>query len=94
MPEGDDTLICHRCHSLVRVGRGELYRVRISAICDPQVRELEDMDADQIAGEIRRLIEQASAMSERELREQVSTELELILCAPCYRQWIENPAGA
>ncbi len=93
MPEGDDTLICHRCHSLVRVGRGELYRVRISAICDPQVRELEDMDAEQIAREIRQLIEQASAMSERELREQVSTELELILCTPCYRHWIENPTG-
>ncbi len=52
------------------------------------------MDADRIADEIRRLIEHASAMSERELREQISTELEIILCVSCYQEWIENPAGA
>ena len=32
-------------------------------------------------------------LSEQELIDQVYRRLTIHLCEPCYRQWIENPAG-
>ncbi len=85
--------ICHRCAALLERGKAELYIVQIRAHADPQLRELPDLSADQLANEIKRLIDEASRQSETEYREQVHTEFEIILCNECYRDWIENPTG-
>ena len=89
----DDRVICHKCSRLVRRGAGEFYLVQIRAVADPEIRDIPELSHEQLAGEIQRLIDEASRQSERELREQVHAEFEITLCAPCYRAWIENPTG-
>jgi hypothetical protein len=88
-------LLCHRCGGVLTPGRGDFYVVRIEAIADPSPPNLSEEDfCRDIAAEIDRLIEQMSHMSHRELMEQVYRRLTIHLCGPCYRRWIEDPAGS
>lgn len=86
--------ICHRCGKLLTPGRAELYIARIEAFADPDVGVLPSDDRQDLDAEYDRLIEQMSHMSERELMDQVHRRVTITLCAPCYRAWIENPAGS
>lgn len=85
--------LCHRCGAMLEPGRSDFFLVRIEAFADPSPPKLavgEPGSADP-AEEMRRLIEQMSGMSERELMDQVHRRLSLHLCGPCFRVWIEDP---
>jgi hypothetical protein len=90
----DWPLFCARCSCELRPGSGDFFLVRIEAVADPtppNVRE-EDLRGD-IQGEIKKLIEQMEHISATEAMDQVHRRLTLYMCGPCYRQWIEDPAG-
>jgi len=88
-------LFCHRCGRQLHPGEGDWYVVRIEALADPSPPNLsvDDIEERDLNAEFARLFEQMDRMSERELLEQVHRRMTIHLCAPCYRQWIENPAG-
>ena len=95
MAEHETNLICHRCGAVLTPGRGDFYVVRLEAFADPTPPEI---TAEELAGidpgqEIDRLIEQMRGMSEQELMDHVYRRLTIHLCGPCYRKWIEDPAG-
>jgi hypothetical protein len=92
--DADEHIFCHRCGEHLSPGRGDFYIVRIEAFADPTPPAItaEQLSGD-LAGEIARAIREASGMSDRELTEQVYRRLTMHLCGPCYRRWIENPAG-
>ena len=91
----DTHLFCHRCGAVLTPGAGDFYVVRIEAFCDPTPPSFseEDLAAIDFAAEIERLIDQMRDMSEQDLLDQVYRRLTLHLCGPCYRQWIDDPAG-
>jgi hypothetical protein len=92
----DETpLLCARCGAELSPGSGDFYIVRIEAIADPSppVIPLDDLLGDS-RGRIDRLIEQMQGLSEQEAMDQVYRRLAIHLCGPCYRVWIENPAGS
>ena len=75
-------------------GDGSFYVVRIEAFADPSPPTVDDSESlDDLAAEWERLLDAMRDMSERELMDQVYRRLTLHLCAACYREWIENPAG-
>jgi hypothetical protein len=89
---GNSPLLCARCFAELTSGTGDFYVVRIESLADPSppsFRE-EDLKRDHRV-EIARLIEQMQDLSPQEALDQVYRSLILYLCAPCYRQWIENP---
>ncbi|MGB2820297.1 MAG: hypothetical protein WBF17_04910 [Phycisphaerae bacterium] len=88
-------LFCHRCGEILTPGRGDFYLVRIEAMADPTGPDIsaEDLAERDPAEEIDRLIEQMRDMSEQELMDMVYRRLTIHLCGPCYRKWIEDPAG-
>jgi hypothetical protein len=87
-------LLCARCGTELAPGQGSLYVVRIEAFADPTPPHFtaEDLVRDAHA-EIEHLVEQLRGLSERELMDQVYRQMVLYFCGPCYRAWIENPAG-
>jgi hypothetical protein len=87
-----DPAFCHRCGAQLTRGDGSLYFVRIEAFADPEVILPEAPDDSR--AEMERLMEEASRRSEAELMDEVYRRLTITLCARCYHQWIENPAGA
>ena len=98
MPPGEKhgslPLVCHRCGEEQIAGQGTFYVVRIEAFADPTPGDVSSQDlTTDIPGEINRLVEQMSQTSEQELMDQVYRRLTIYLCGPCYRRWIENPAG-
>jgi hypothetical protein len=89
-------LFCHRCGAILTPGEGDFYVVRIEAMADPtgpniSAEELARMDP---AKEIDRLIDQMRDIPEQELMDMVYRRLTIHLCGPCYRKWIEDPAGS
>ena len=90
----DATQFCARCAVELQPGSGNLYRIQIEAVADPSppVVSEEEMAGD-VRQRIEQLLEQMEDMSEREALDQVYRRLTIYLCVPCYRQWIENPAG-
>jgi hypothetical protein len=88
-------LFCHRCGRQLHAGQGDWYVVRIEAMADPSPPRLtaEEIAELDVNAEFSRLFEQMSHMTERELLEQVHRRVTIHLCAPCYADWIENPAG-
>jgi hypothetical protein len=68
--------------------------VTIEAVADPSgpVSD-EDLSADELRQRIEHLLGQLADVSEREALDQVHRRLTLYLCGPCYREWIEDPAG-
>lgn len=94
MDESPTSLICHRCGTSLKPGAGDFYVVRIEAYADPSPPDLDAMEpAESIAAEYEALLAQMADQSDRELMDQVYRRLYLHLCGPCYRHWIENPAG-
>jgi hypothetical protein len=95
-PNGSDDwpIFCSRCRVELTPGEGNFYVVRIEAFADPTPPEFtaEDLNRDTEA-EIDRLLAQLQHVSEQEAMDQVYRQLTIYLCAPCYRQWIENPTG-
>lgn len=88
-------LLCHRCGVELHPGSGELYLVQITAVADPFAPVIEEHGPDYDARrEFERLIGQMSDLSPQEAMDQVYRRLTMYLCVPCYRRWIENPAGA
>src|SRR5438132_10324823 len=89
-----DPPLCARCAAELKPGTGSFYQVNIEAIADPTPPDVADED---LAGDIREQIEQLLArmqdLSPQEAMDQVYRRLTLYLCVPCYRQWIEDPAG-
>ncbi len=89
-------LFCHRCGTTLTPGQDNFYVVRIEAFADPTPPsfgpgDLEEVD---VGEEIDRLIGLMEQMSEQDLMDQVHRRLSLHLCGPCYRRWIEDPAGS
>jgi hypothetical protein len=91
---GQTTCLCHRCGAELTPGEGNFYVVRIEAVADPTPPNIsqEDLQGD-LDSKIESLLRQTRGMSERELMDQVYRRLTLCLCARCYADWIENPAG-
>ena len=91
MPDG---LLCHRCGTELTPGSGQFFIVHIEAVADPTPPEI---TADELRRDLRRdmarLVAQMRDRSERELLDDVYRRLTITLCGPCYRTWIENPAG-
>lgn len=87
-------LLCHRCGAILTPSAGTFYIVRIEAFADPSPRVLaEGMTRRELADEIDELIRQIGDQPEQTLMDQVYRRLTILLCWPCYRVWIENPAG-
>jgi hypothetical protein len=86
-------LFCARCSQELHLGKGESYRINIEAVADPTL----DIGKEDLEGNLRQrieqLIRQMGDLSERETMDQVYRRLVIHLCGPCYRIWIENPAG-
>jgi len=90
-----EPVICARCAAELWPGSGSFYRVAIEAVADPAppVVTADDLARDH-RREIERLIARLAAVSAQEAMDQVHRRLTLYLCGPCYRTWIEDPAGA
>jgi hypothetical protein len=90
----DDVFFCARCSSELQPGSGTFYRVAIEAIADPSGPSVDEEEtAEELRGDIERLLKQLDELSEREALDQVYRRLTLHLCLACYRQWIEDPTG-
>jgi hypothetical protein len=93
-PDDDYPLACQRCGVELHPGTGDFYRVTIEAVADPAPPSF---SAEELAGDVRRKIEELLArlegVSRQEALDQVYRRLMLHLCVPCYREWIENPTG-
>lgn len=88
-------LLCARCSAELKPGAGDFYRINIEAFADPAPPSIaeQDLDAAAIRRRLAELCEQLQGISAQEAMDQVYRRLTLYLCAPCYRDWIENPAG-
>jgi len=86
---------CDRCRKPVHPGRGDYYLVRIEAVADPvpPVFTEEDMAID-FETEFARLVEATRDLTAQQAMDQVHRRVDLILCAPCYCRWIEDPTGS
>ena len=92
---GAITLRCARCAAELRPGSGDFYQVTIEAVADPTSPVLCGREtAEEIRREIERAPGRLSVVSAREALDQVYRRLVLHLCGPCYRTWIEDPAGS
>jgi hypothetical protein len=93
MPHDETTThFCDRCSKILHSGDGNFYVVKIEAVADPSPPVIADPNVpDDIPGEIRSLLQQASTMTQQELIDQIYRRVILYLCTPCYRTWIENP---
>ena len=90
----EPALFCARCAAQLRPGAGNFFQVTIEAVADPSGPVAE---ADESPAELRRQIEatlaQLADVSAREALDQVYRRQVLHFCAPCFRGWIEDPAG-
>ncbi len=89
-----EALVCARCSKPRAPGRGGFYLVRIDAVADPSVPEMEPLDEKEIARRIDALLKQLAGISHEDAMKQVIEHKTIYLCCTCYRAWIENPAGA
>ena len=90
----EPALFCARCAAQLRSGAGDFFQVTIEAVADPSGPVT---DTDESAAELRRQIEatlaQLADVSAREALDQVYRRFVLHFCAPCFRVWVEDPAG-
>jgi hypothetical protein len=84
-------LLCRRCGATLRPGKGDFYVVRIEAVADPYPPDLSLEDFDRL--DLEGILREIEGASEQELMDQVYRRLTIHLCGPCYRTWIEDPAG-
>ena len=94
MAANDGPLFCARCALELVPGRGNFFLVKIEAVADPGPMLLsgEELASDPREA-IDELIHQMKDLSQQEMMDQVYRRLMICLCPPCYRQWIEDPAG-
>ena len=87
-------LVCARCAAGLQPGSGDFFLVKVEAIADPSppVLAAEDSAAD-LRQKIERLLAQLEGLSEQEALDQVYRRLTFYLCGPCFRRWVEKPAG-
>jgi hypothetical protein len=87
-------LFCARCAAELQPGSGDFYHVAIAAVADPSPPNVtaEDLAAD-LHKQIEKLLARMAGLSAQEALDQVYRRLTIYLCGPCYRAWIENPAG-
>ena len=86
--------LCHRCGSILTPGDGSFYVVKIEAVADPTPPGDAEFDAAGcFSADVDALLEQMKDLSEQELMDQVYRRLTLLLCRPCYTQWIDAPTG-
>jgi hypothetical protein len=92
----DTSVFCARCAAELTPGDGSFYVVTIDAVADPSGPNVpgEPPTTEQLRREIDALMRQLRDTSPREAMDQVHRRLTMHLCGPCYRVWIENPAGA
>jgi hypothetical protein len=87
-------LFCARCGAELKQGADIFYRIHIEAIADETAPVISQKDLERdIRKEIERLIAQLQKLPLQEAMDQVYRRLTIHLCGPCYRPWIENPAG-
>jgi hypothetical protein len=92
--DADWPLGCHRCGAVLKRGDGSLYVVRIEAMADPTPPSLDpDSTLDDLGTDWEALLDRMEDLSEQELMDQVYRRLIILLCAPCYEAWINNPTG-
>lgn len=96
MADPHATVFCSRCSKPMTPGEGNFYVVAIEAVADPTPPNLAQPPAAaaDIGEQIDRLIYEMRHLSEQELMDMVHRRLTIYLCGPCYRQWIEDPAGS
>ena len=87
-------LFCARCSAVLQPGKSIFYWVKIEAVADPTPPNVteEELQGD-LRGQIERLLKQMEGLSAQEAMDQVYRRLTIHLCAACYGEWIENPAG-
>jgi hypothetical protein len=89
-----DTLVCARCSKPLAPGRGGFYLVRIDAVADPSVPQIEPLDDEEIARRIDALLKQLAGITHEDAMKQVIEHKTIYLCCACYRTWMDNPVGA
>lgn len=86
--------VCHRCGAQLTPGEGSFYVVRIEAFADPTPPPVDTATPlGEIGREIDDLVRRMEGLSEQELMDQVYRKLVVLLCVPCFHQWIEKPVG-
>ncbi len=94
MSDEHSPILCHRCGVELHPGSGEFHVVRIEAFADPSPPVIEGPGSEHDHRRaMERLAEQLGELLPQEAMDQVYRRLTICLCAACYRQWIENPAG-
>ena len=87
-------LFCDRCSAEIHPGRGDYFVVKIEAVADPVPPDFSLQDVlGSSRQELDRLVREMSELSAQDAMDQVYRRLQLHLCLPCYREWIENPTG-
>ena len=88
--------LCDRCLKELISGRGEFYEIDIDARVDSSPPIL-DSPASSTREELNdqwiKVIEQLESIPKVDAENQVHCRRRLLLCAPCFQVWIENPAG-
>jgi hypothetical protein len=91
----ESEIICARCTCLIISGKDHFFEVKIEARSDRSAPNLDDLAAqisDPSAGYLA-LIGQLRSVSNQEAMEEVAANRMIFLCLPCFRVWIEDPAG-
>ena len=89
-------LFCDRCLKQLIPGRGDFFEVRIEAVADPTPPDLDEDLArtpQELHQQYQELLDQLRDVSPAEACDQVYRHVWITLCNPCFRAWIEDPAG-
>jgi hypothetical protein len=88
--------LCDRCLKELIGGRGEFYEIDIHAKVDSSPPILDapgSVSLDEIEQQWGKVIEQLESIPQVDAENQVHCRRRILLCAPCFQAWIENPAG-
>lgn len=90
----ETSLFCARCAAELQPGTSTFYQITIEAVADPAPPVVTTESAAELRRQIEATLAQLAGTSAQEALDQVHRRLVLHLCGPCYRVWIEDPAGA
>lgn len=88
--------LCDRCLRELIAGRGEFYEIDIEAKVDSSPPILDSpamLDRAEMDEQWGKVIEQLEETSRVDAENQVHCRRRILLCSPCFQEWIENPAG-
>jgi hypothetical protein len=96
VPDPEPAGLCDRCLKELFGGRGEFYEVTIDARVDssppildtPRKLTLEEMNE-----QWGKVIQQLESTPQVDAENQVHCRRRLLLCASCFHDWIDSPAG-